>query len=138
MWPFYNRTRKLSRAKERVVILGASRGVGLAIAHEYALAGARIFLVARREDMLAQAEEECKELSAKTQTEDSGRGKTILSARADLGAVDDMLALRAKVQEGNLYYISRKWTRLISLVSSLGWARHTGCLRRRHDTAALA
>ena len=102
MWPFYNKTRKLPRVQGRVLILGGSRGAGLAIAHEYALAGARLFLVARRQDMLLRAEEECKELRGKTQAGDNEREKAVLSAKADLSAVEDMLALRAKVQEGIL------------------------------------
>ena len=104
MWPFHNRTNKIPRVNERVVILGASRGLGLATAHEYALAGAKLCLVARREDMLANAVEECKELRAKSSSTPKDED-AIISMKADFVVVDDMLALRTKIQEGTSYSI---------------------------------
>ncbi|KAI9009658.1 hypothetical protein BC832DRAFT_379956 [Gaertneriomyces semiglobifer] len=47
-------------ANERVVIFGASAGIGARLAQQYARRGARVFLVARRLQLLADVAESCK------------------------------------------------------------------------------
>src|SRR5437763_720753 len=47
--------RKMSFAGRTVMIVGGSRGLGLALAHEFAAAGARLALCARQPDELAAA-----------------------------------------------------------------------------------
>ena len=102
MWPFTRRSSELPYSKERVLILGASSGVGRALAIQYAALGARVCIVARREDVLAKVADECKRsraegLKAKA-PEDAD--SIIISVRADFTVVDDVLAVRAKVEEG--------------------------------------
>ena len=54
-----NRTRVVPPSNERVLILGASSGIGRCIALQYAARGARICLVARREVELKKVMQEC-------------------------------------------------------------------------------
>lgn len=65
---------------ERVLILGASSGVGHAIARQYARRGARICVVARRADKIKALEEEC--------------GKNCLGIVADMTVAEDMVRVR--------------------------------------------
>ncbi|KAI0749971.1 hypothetical protein C8Q80DRAFT_1218968 [Daedaleopsis nitida] len=100
MWPFNRRSHKLPHSKERVLILGASSGVGRAIAHRYASYGARVCVVARREEELAKVVEECKRFRAEaTKAKKSEDAENVfLAVRADFAVVDDVLNLRAKVE----------------------------------------
>lgn len=72
---------------QRVVIIGASSGVGKDLALLYAARGARLCLVARRE--LSAVVQECEE-----------RGATDCSASCkDASKAEDVFALQAEVQE---------------------------------------
>ena len=50
---------------QKIIITGASTGIGRAIAIEFAKAGAHVGLLARREELLAQLANEYKPLVAK-------------------------------------------------------------------------
>lgn len=73
------RRRKLASA-ERVLVLGASSGVGHAVARQYARRGARVCVVARRADKITALAAEC--------------GAGCIGVAADLSVVEDMVRLR--------------------------------------------
>lgn len=101
------RLRRISRLPanyERVLILGASSGIGRAIAHIYAARGARVCVVARRDDQLQAVAEECMALSAKAgHAEYQAGGRRILSVVADFTNVDDMVSVRTEVENGEFF-----------------------------------
>lgn len=68
---------------ERVLILGASSGVGHAIAQRYARRGARVCVVARRADKIHALAEEC--------------GDECIGIAADLSVVEDMVRVRQAI-----------------------------------------
>ncbi|KAL7751359.1 hypothetical protein RI367_003219 [Sorochytrium milnesiophthora] len=57
--------RQFAAGGERVVIVGASSGIGEQLAHLYAKRGARLLLLARREQQLANVKQACIALGAK-------------------------------------------------------------------------
>ncbi|KAI1351822.1 short-chain dehydrogenase [Xylaria sp. FL0043] len=54
-----NRSIRVQQTEERVLILGASSGLGRTLAKQYAARGARVCVVARRNEPLLQLAEEC-------------------------------------------------------------------------------
>lgn len=69
---------------ERVLILGASSGVGYATARQYARRGARVCVVARRADRINALEAEC--------------GHNCIAVAADLSVVEDMVKVRQTIE----------------------------------------
>lgn len=80
---------KLQRRKlaspERVLILGASSGVGHATAIQYARRGVRVCVVARRADKINALAAKC--------------GDNCIAVAADLSVVDDMVRVRQTVEK---------------------------------------
>ncbi|XP_056374047.1 hydroxysteroid 11-beta-dehydrogenase 1-like protein [Hyla sarda] len=74
-----------SLANVRVLVTGASTGIGEEIAYHYARAGAQIVLTARRENILIKVRSKCLELGA----------KSVSLVVADMGVPED----REKVME---------------------------------------
>jgi NAD(P)-dependent dehydrogenase (short-subunit alcohol dehydrogenase family) len=74
---------RIKTTDERVLILGASSGVGYAIAKRYAARGARVCVVARRPDAISALAAEC--------------GDECIGAVADFTKVDDMVRLREQL-----------------------------------------
>ncbi|OBZ72323.1 11-beta-hydroxysteroid dehydrogenase-like 2 [Grifola frondosa] len=95
----HSRSLKVPYNQERVVILGASGGIGRAIAHKYAARGARVCVIGRREVELAKVVEECRafHLSHNTGAIRAG-GSTIFSVAADFTNVEDMVHIRSTVE----------------------------------------
>ncbi|GKT66326.1 NAD-binding protein [Colletotrichum tofieldiae] len=79
------RDKRLTHTNERVLILGASSGVGRAVAKRYASRGARVCVVARRADDIATLSEEC--------------GEKCIWHAADFTNVDDLISLRTRLEE---------------------------------------
>ncbi|KAF7969733.1 hypothetical protein HWV62_26084 [Athelia sp. TMB] len=78
---------KIPHHAERVLVLGATGGIGRAIAQEYAQRGAKVCVVGRRQ---AQLDEVVLEL---------GGGSQIMGIRGDFVSVDDMVRVRTAIDE---------------------------------------
>jgi NADPH:quinone reductase-like Zn-dependent oxidoreductase len=94
------RPSKVPRNQERVLILGASSGIGRTIAHLYAARGARVCVVARRQVQLDQVVEECKKKAGLPDEDTSSR--MVLGVVADFANVGDMVRVRTAVESGTL------------------------------------
>ncbi|OSX57834.1 hypothetical protein POSPLADRAFT_1156151 [Postia placenta MAD-698-R-SB12] len=103
------RAAKVARTDERVLILGGSSGIGRAIAREYATRGARVCLVARREEELRRVVDECAALCPE---KSSHEGERVISVVADFTNVDDMVTVRGVVEH--------KWQGIDTLMVSAG------------------
>ncbi|KUI63331.1 11-beta-hydroxysteroid dehydrogenase-like 3 [Cytospora mali] len=79
------RQRHFSSSPERVLILGASSGVGHDIARQYARRGARLCVVARRAERINALAAEC--------------GDSCIGVAADLGVVEDMARVRQTIEK---------------------------------------
>ncbi|KAG6824186.1 hypothetical protein H0H92_007744 [Tricholoma furcatifolium] len=88
------RTLKVLKSEERVLVLGASSGIGQCIARQYAQRGARVCVVGRREDKVKAVAEECKAAS----TSDSPTTR-VLGIAADFADVGDMVRLRERLKK---------------------------------------
>jgi len=87
------RPTKVSKSSERVLILGASSGVGKAIARKYAARGARVCVVGRRQSLLDDVKKECKDVYPTTDSH-------VLSIPADFTNVDGMTNVRSQLEAG--------------------------------------
>ncbi|KAI0768118.1 NAD-P-binding protein [Trametes elegans] len=107
------RSRALPRNRERVLVIGASSGIGRAIAHQYATHGSRVCIVGRREEQLKEVAEECARLFPTAAAPGAPtRTGEVLHIRADFNNVEEMVALREKMEA--------EWGGLDTLVVSAG------------------
>ncbi|KAF8610768.1 NAD(P)-binding protein [Ceratobasidium sp. AG-I] len=88
-----NRTQVIQPANERVLIIGASSGVGRATAVAYAKRGARVAIVARRESLLEEVKQEC--VRASGAREENG----LLAVVGDFTNEVDMEKVRDTLQQ---------------------------------------
>jgi len=88
----HSRTRKIPLFHERVLVLGASSGIGKSIAHKYAKRGARVCIVARRVEKVEETVQVCKA--------ERGSKDGVLGCVADFTNVEDMIRVRNLVTEG--------------------------------------
>ena len=124
------RSRILLRTRERVLVIGASSGIGRAIAHEYAAKGSRVCVVGRREQQLQQVADECASMvpvyAAGSAPDEASR---ILPIKADFCNVDDMVALREQLEKGGSHdsLLGSVSGRLMGKfrLFRMGWPRHT-------------
>ncbi|WVQ73780.1 hypothetical protein IAR50_003360 [Cryptococcus sp. DSM 104548] len=84
--PLPSRETIIPPTQERVLLLGASSGVGKDLALAYARKGAKVFLMARREDVLEQVKEECLKVG--------DEGVEVLVFAGDVTDVEDLVAAR--------------------------------------------
>jgi len=103
---FRRRALKVPRTDERILILGASSGIGRAIAHEYAARNAHVCVVARREADLKKVVEECGALSSR------GDAPAVFSVAADFTSVKDMVRVRERIE--------REWKGIDTVVVCAG------------------
>ena len=87
------RTRRVSPSTERVLILGASSGIGKEIALKYARRGARLCIVARRKEVLASVLQEC---------QTKGCSASVIAVAADFTNVDGLINIRETIERGPL------------------------------------
>jgi NADPH:quinone reductase-like Zn-dependent oxidoreductase len=95
------RTTQIPPTQERVLVLGASSGIGRSIAHAYAARGARVCVVGRREKELASVVGEC-EVRAREVGHITNGEKRVISAVADFTNAEDMVRVRDLVERGSL------------------------------------
>ncbi|KAL1716094.1 NAD-P-binding protein [Schizophyllum commune] len=100
------RLRKVTHDEERVLILGASSGIGRAIAEKYAKRGARVCIVGRRQDQVDEVILLCTGLSP------TGTDNTILGTAADFANAEDLVKIREQIQA--------EWGGLDTLVVAAG------------------
>ncbi|KAG8853620.1 hypothetical protein FRB91_004628 [Serendipita sp. 411] len=99
------RSKRIPPSSERVLIIGASSGVGKSIAMLYAARGTkRVCIVGRRLPQLKQVKEECLSQSrSQSQSRDHGSNEEdndhILVHVADATRVEDLVALRERLEE---------------------------------------
>jgi len=94
-------------AGKRVLITGASSGIGEQLAYQYSKLGARVFITARRENLLENVAKKCKELGAEQVefvTSDLGKSQdrdtVVTEVRKRLGGLDILLLNHAIVNFG--------------------------------------
>ncbi|PFH46897.1 hypothetical protein AMATHDRAFT_77450 [Amanita thiersii Skay4041] len=90
--------------RERVLILGASSGIGKSLAEHYSKRGAYVCVIGRRAVLVDEVVQECRGLSGK-------EGRT-LGVTADFTQVDDMVRVRNIIRE--------EWGGLDTLVVAAG------------------
>ena len=88
---------------ERVLILGASSGVGRALAHGYAERGAKVCVVARRSAELEVVRSECEALVAPISSSESNR---ILTHCADITSAEDLVTIRKIINESEFLILN--------------------------------
>jgi NADPH:quinone reductase-like Zn-dependent oxidoreductase len=81
---------------ERVLILGASSGIGRALAHRYAERGAKVCAVARRGAELEVLRSECEALAAPVLSSEHG---SVVTVCADVTHVEDLITIREIISE---------------------------------------
>lgn len=95
LWQGSRRILKVAKIDERILILGASSGIGRTLAHLYAERGARVCVVGRRMDKITEVVEECR--ARGTLSSRSGPSR-ILGISGDFADVDDMVRLRGTLE----------------------------------------
>jgi len=97
-----SRTRKIQRTDERVLILGASSGVGRTLAHMYAQRGARVCVVGRRQREIEEVELECKTIQRIKEPEED---RNAFSYCADFANPEQMVMLRDVIRAGEFSFL---------------------------------
>ena len=85
---------KVPKSGERVLILGASSGIGRSVARQYAARGARVCVVGRREALVEEVAVECRN------AQKSARWHDVLGVPGDVTNVQDMVRVRDTLEKG--------------------------------------
>ncbi|KAJ7473954.1 hypothetical protein FB451DRAFT_1558246 [Mycena latifolia] len=86
------RSVKLPRKDERVLILGASSGIGRTLAHQYAELGVKgVCVIGRRADKIAEVVAECNACKKRANTE-------VVGITGDFAEVEDMVKIRTQLE----------------------------------------
>lgn len=91
--------------QERVLVIGASSGIGRSVARQYAARGARVCIVGRRESMLQEVEAECR-AARRAAGFPASSPADIFSVAADFASPDDMVRVRKAVEDGECVSLS--------------------------------
>jgi NADPH:quinone reductase-like Zn-dependent oxidoreductase len=81
---------------ERVLILGASSGIGRTLAHSYAERGAKVCAVSRRGAVLEVVRSECEALAAPVSSSES---EPVVTICADVTRAEDLINVREIINE---------------------------------------
>jgi len=82
----------ITESSERVLVVGASTGIGRAIALQYAARGAKVCITGRRTAELQAVHAECDAAA--------GADGSVLSVSADFSSTEDMADVRRRVEKG--------------------------------------
>jgi hypothetical protein len=82
----------IAHRKERILILGATSGIGRCLAVLYAQRGASLCIVGRRDNLVNEVVEECRRLTR----------ESVLGVTADFTDVEDVLRVRDTIEKGAL------------------------------------
>ena len=104
-WRTPRRLKKVRPAGERVLVLGASSGIGRAVANLYAARSARVCVVGRRKDKLDEVVEECR----RTDCENRDSGGVVIGVAADFANVKDMVRVRDILEKGTNLRLFFSW-----------------------------
>ncbi|KAJ3493472.1 hypothetical protein NLJ89_g11011 [Agrocybe chaxingu] len=99
---------KVPKSGERVLIIGASSGIGRTVARQYAERGAKVCVTGRREALLQEVETECRSAGESLSTQKSD----VLAVVGDFSDVEDMVRLRSVIEA--------EWNGLDTLVVAAG------------------
>ncbi|EDR04783.1 uncharacterized protein LACBIDRAFT_303996 [Laccaria bicolor S238N-H82] len=92
------RLSKVSKTKERVLVLGATSGIGRSIARQYAERGAVVCVVGRRGALVKEVVKECRQVQSSLRLGTTDEKNDFLGVTADFANVDDMVRVREVIQ----------------------------------------
>ena len=92
------RLSKVLKTKERVLVLGATSGIGRSIARQYAERGAVVCVVGRRGPLVDEVVKECRQSRSSLRLGTTDEKNDFLGVTADFADVDDMVRVREVVQ----------------------------------------
>ena len=92
------RLSKVSKTKERVLVLGATSGIGRSIARQYAERGAVVCIVGRRGALVDEVVKECRQARSSLRLGTTDKKDDFLGVTADFANVDDMVRVREVIQ----------------------------------------
>ena len=92
------RLSKVSKTEERVLVLGATSGIGRSIARQYAERGAVVCIVGRRGALVDEVVKECRQARSSLRLETTDERNDFLGVTADFANVDDMVRVREVIQ----------------------------------------
>lgn len=102
-----SRVKRLSPTAERVLIVGATSGVGRNLANLYAKRGTKVCIIGRRQAQLEEVRAEC------IQSGDAANIKSsILAMAADMTSAEDLVAVRE--------YLEKEWGGVDTIVVCAG------------------
>lgn len=102
----HKRSLKVPKLRERVLVLGASSGIGRSIARQYAERGARVCIVGRREALVNEVVAECQKAQSDCSGGISKQEEDIFGVAADFASVDDMIRTRTIVEASKVQTFS--------------------------------
>jgi short chain dehydrogenase len=92
------RTKRLSPTAERVLIVGATSGVGRKLATLYAKRGAKVCIIGRRQGLLNEVKEECIQAGVA-----AGANPAFLAKAADMTSPEDLVSIRDYLEKGEIH-----------------------------------
>lgn len=98
-----SRKAQITAHKERVIVLGATSGIGREVALQYARRGARVCIVGRRKELVDEVEGECtaqRNAVLGIRGPIYEEGKAVIGAVGDFTSAEDMVRLRELIEKG--------------------------------------
>ena len=121
------RLSKVSKTKERVLVLGATSGIGRSIARQYAERGAVVCIVGRRGALVDEVVKECRQARSSLRLGTSDEKIDFLGVTADFANVDDMVRVREVIQSSVCQSLFFFLPGSIRPVVRLEWFRYYRC-----------